>query len=208
MANGPTTRHSLILRLRNRDDLEAWQQFAETYQPLLYSFAIRRGFQHSDAVDIVQEVLLRVAGAVDRWDPHEQRGSFRSWLYQIARNFMISLLKQRIRRPDIAGTGSVVEDAPDDGAVDPALEDEFDRAMQREIYQWAARRVQAACSRTTWLAFYRTAVEGRSPAAVAEELGLSPGSVYVARSRIIRRLQAEVAKVPEGRTAGRTCHGT
>ena len=192
MRNAPTTRPSLILRLRNRDDLDAWQQFVEIYQPLVFRLAVSKGFQHSDAADIVQEVLLRVAGAVERWDPDEDRGTFRGWISRIARNLMISFLEKSDRQPVIAGHGS----ASDLLAILPDLPDlpspEFDEELDRQIFSWAAMRVESTCQESTWQAFWRTAVDDDPVPEVAKQLGMSVGSVYVARSRIIQRLRREV----------------
>ncbi len=63
---------------------------------------------------------------------------------------------------------------------------------RRQVFRWAADRVREQVQSTTWEAFWQTAVEGRPVADVAVELGLAPGAVYVARSRVIRRLRREV----------------
>ena len=47
----------------------------------------------------------------------------------------------------------------------------------------------------TWQAFWQTAVEDRPPAEVAAELGLSVGSVYVARSRVLARIRRRVERM-------------
>ena len=69
------TRLSLILRLRHADDAAAWQEFVEIYQPLIFRIVRARGLQEADAFDTTQEVLARVATAINRWDPDPQRGS-------------------------------------------------------------------------------------------------------------------------------------
>jgi len=58
--------------------------------------------------------------------------------------------------------------------------------------------VRGSFREATWQAFWRTAVEGRSPQEVAAELGLSPGAVYIARSRVLARLREQVRQVEEG----------
>jgi RNA polymerase sigma factor (sigma-70 family) len=192
MRNAPKTRPSLILRLRNRDDLDAWQEFVAIYQPLVYRLAVRKGFQHNDAADIVQEVLLRVAGAIERWDPDDRLGTFRGWLHRIARNLMISFLEKKDRQPVIADHGSLAELLAIVPAADSLQSPEFDDELQRQVFHWVAGRVKSACEESTWQAFHQSAVEGIPIPDVARRLGISVGSVYVARSRVIRRLKEQI----------------
>ena len=71
MVEAPLTRASLLVRIRNGRDQEAWQQFVQLYAPVVYGFARKRGLQDADAADVMQDVLRSVAGAADRlhYDP-------------------------------------------------------------------------------------------------------------------------------------------
>ncbi len=195
MRNSPKTRASLILRLRDRSDLAAWQEFTEIYQPLVFRLARSKGFQHSDAMDIAQEVLLRVANAVERWQPDEQRGTFRGWLYRIARNLMIDFLERGKRHPLAAGSTGMVQLIAQQADPTSANSQTFDLEFRRQVFAWAANKVRPQFQETTWLAFWRTAVEGDAAVDVARDLNLSPGAVYVARSRVMQKLRAEVQRV-------------
>src|SRR6516164_9076575 len=95
MADLPDTRPSLLVRLRNRDDSEAWRQFVEIYAPLIYGLACKRGLQDADAADVTQEVFRAVSGAVGVFQYDRNRGSFRGWLYTIARNKLNDFLARR-----------------------------------------------------------------------------------------------------------------
>jgi RNA polymerase sigma-70 factor (ECF subfamily) len=195
----PSTRHSLLLRIRDGRDELAWAEFMEIYEPLVYRLARRRGFQDADAADISQEVFRSAAAAIDRWYDNPQRGSFRAWLFLIARNLMINAFRARRRRPLATGSSDVCrllnsQPAASDDDDSQLVDDEY----ERRLFHWAAERVRAEFRDSTWQAFWRTSVDGQSAKQVADELRISTGAVYIARSRVMARLKKKIEEV-EGR---------
>src|SRR5260370_38980214 len=93
MLDAPLTRASLLVRLRDGRDNEAWRQFVELYSAVVYGFARKRGLQDADAADVMQDVLRSVASAAGRLNYDPSRGSFRGWLYTIARNKIFNFLE-------------------------------------------------------------------------------------------------------------------
>lgn len=188
----PLTRQSLVLRLRDRRDDQAWAEFVDLYEPLVYRLARARGLQDADARDVCQEVFRAVAGAIQRWDPDPAKGRFRAWLSRIARNLLVNFLAARKRHaPGVGGT-SVQELLLAAPAVDPEAQSEFAAEFKRRAFQWAAEQVRGDVTETTWRAFWLTGVENRGVAEVAKELRLSEGAVYIARSRVLARLRQRV----------------
>ncbi len=198
MENPPSTRQSLLLRIRDGRDERAWAEFMEIYEPLVYRLARRRGFQDADAADISQEVFRSAASAIDRWYDNSQRGSFRAWLFLIARNLMINAFRARRRHPLATGSsdvGRLLDAQPASDDEDSKLVDE---QYERRLFHWAVEQVRAEFRDSTWQAFWRTSVDGRPAKQVAEELRISTGAVYIARSRIMARLKRKIEEV-EGR---------
>lgn len=197
MSGIPDTRASLIVRLPNADDAPAWTEFAETYEPFVYQFARRRGLQDSDAREVVQEVFLGVAKAVKRFEPDKNRAKFRTWLFRIARNQLLTQISKRRDQVVDSGAwkhleGELAQNAQ--GAADSAGEADY----RRDVFQWASQRVQSSVKPDTWAAFWQTSVAGRSIEEVAKQLNVQKGMVYVARSRVIQKLRAEIQRFESG----------
>jgi RNA polymerase sigma factor (sigma-70 family) len=192
----PDTRLSLIARLKDPSNQEAWAQFVEIYRPLVHRLALRKGLQDADAEDLAQHVFCAVAQAVDQWEPDLARARFRTWLQRIAHNLILNALT-RVKADRASGDPAQHEalssQAAREGPDSALLRMEY----QREVFQWAARQVRAEFEPATWQAFWGTAVEGRDGAEVAAELGKKPGAVYTARSRVMRRLKQKTLEWEE-----------
>lgn len=181
------TRESLILRLPSQSDALAWQEFTAIYEPMIYRFARKRGLQDADARELVQNVLVAVARAVERWQPDTEKGRFRSWLFRIARNQLINMVQQRRLDAACGGTDEWISigqiDSPSNGHSQQLAD------YRRELFRIAAAHVRDCFHETTWEAFWRTSVLEEACETVAHELNISIGAVYIARSRVIHRLK-------------------
>jgi RNA polymerase sigma factor (sigma-70 family) len=197
MDEAPSTRASLLVRLRDPRDERAWSEFVDIYTPLVYRLARRRGLQDADAIDLTQEVFRAVAAAIDRFDIDPARGAFRAWLSRIARNLTINALAARDRQVRGSGDTSVARMIDEQQAASEEPSAEFDAEYRRRLFDWAADRVRAEISETEWRAFSMTGVEGREPREVAEALAISVGTVYSYKSRVMARLRRLIEQVDQ-----------
>jgi RNA polymerase sigma-70 factor (ECF subfamily) len=195
MTFSPSTRVSLLLRLRDPRDHESWMEFLSVYEPVVYRLLRRHGLQDADAREVMQELFLAVSRSIDRWEPAKERGSFRGWLRRVARNLVINWLKQRGRRALATGDSNLqamLNRLPANGDAETA---EFDQEVRRALFQRAAEKVRREVRPATWQAFWETSVVGTSPAETAKKLGMGVGAIRVAKCRVIARLQAAVTEM-------------
>ena len=189
----PETRASLMIRLRDPQDQQAWCQFVTMYEPLVLRMLRQRGFQEADARDVTQQVILAVSQAVSDWQPDGREASFRRWLFTIARKLALKFIQRGAKTggPSRRGVGgsdmlTLLKSLPEPDHRSVA---EFDDEYRNEVFDFAAKRAREEFRESTWKAFWRTCVLNEPIADVAESLGMTTGSVYVARSRIIARLR-------------------
>lgn len=199
MAEFPDTRDSLLVQVRSPENREAWDEFAQLYRPVIYRLARHRGLQDADAQDLAQRVLMAVASAIGRWEKTDETVRFRHWLSRITRNAILNAL---MRQPDdrAAGGSEIHELLQEHPGNDPESETQIELEYRRELYLRAARIVRSDVEPQTWRAFQVTVVEQRSIDEAAVELNLSIGSIYAARSRIMRRLREAVQAMEHAET--------
>jgi RNA polymerase sigma-70 factor (ECF subfamily) len=193
MNPAPDTRASLLARIRNPADQAAWHQFVEIYRPLILRLARQKGMQEADAEDVVQDVLVAVAKAVEQREHDRKRAKFRTWLHRVAHNAILNALTRG--RPDRGSGDSALLAVLDGHESHTGPDSDLLRLeYRREVFRWAVRQIRKEFHQATWDAFWLTAVEGRAVEVVAEELAKNPGTIYAARSRVIRRIQEKVTE--------------
>jgi RNA polymerase sigma-70 factor (ECF subfamily) len=183
---------SLLQRLCHQPDPESWQRLVELYTPLMRDWLQRASVQLQDADDLIQEVFSVLVKELPRFHYEPERGSFRGWLRTIMANRLRAFYRGRQARPLAAGGSDFAEMAAH-------LEDPHSQLSQlwnREHDQYLARRllemIKPDFEATTWRAFESVTIDGATPAEAAEELGISVNAVFIAKSRIMRRLRQEM----------------
>lgn len=180
-----STSVSLLGRLRQPEDQEAWRRFVHLYSPLLYYWARGVKLPAADAADLVQEVLLVVVKEMPAF-AYDPSRSFRGWLRTIALNKW----RERCRRFTNAPPREDAElDAlAADSGTDVFAEQEYRQCLVRQALQIMQDEFEPA----TWKACWEVVVSGRPAAEVAAELKTSVDVVYGAKSRVLRRLREEL----------------
>jgi RNA polymerase sigma-70 factor (ECF subfamily) len=190
-----STRPSLLVRLLDPQNVEAWQTFVEVYGPLVYGHARRRGLQHADAEDVAQKVFARVSAALGKFEYQPDIGRFRDWLGTIVRNEVNRFLKQE--RGAVRGRGGT-DDEVENSA--PVADTVWTADFNAHILQLALARARAGFEPATWRAFERVWLENVAAAEVAREMGQPIDWVYVAKSRALKKVWEEVQDLADDTT--------
>ncbi|AWM41131.1 RNA polymerase sigma factor [Gemmata obscuriglobus] len=185
------TSATLLERLRDPRDADAWGRLVDLYAPLIRVWAERLNVHGADADDLVQEVMAVVVRRFPEFVHPEKPGAFRGWLRAIAANCARSMWKARRVRPTVPG-GS------DFGSYLNRLEDptdDFARAWEREHDLFVTRklldRIRPDFETRTWELFGRFVLDGVPAEEVAAEAGVTANAVYIAKSRVLARLRQE-----------------
>ncbi len=193
MSESPVTRSTLLLRIRDAEDRQAWSQFIDIYRPMIYNYCRNRGLQDADASDVVQDVLQAISSNMQRFEYDRSRGTFRAWLFTVVRSKLCNAFAKQKRQVRGSGQTSVQQLLAAQPSEDETLQ--WDRDHEQRLFEWAAEQVQPQCEPTTWQAFWQTAVENKPAQEVADDLGLRPGAVYIAKCRVLKRLKQTLAQV-------------
>jgi RNA polymerase sigma-70 factor (ECF subfamily) len=190
-----TTHITLLGRLgQAQPNPAAWDEFCDRYGDLIRSFARRQGLQPSDCDDVLQDVLLALSSAMQRFEYDPARGKFRSFLKTLTLRAVFRRFRQNHRAPG-QGTEEALASAPspDDAETEQRWEDEW---RQHHLRQ-AMRSIDAEFSDADRAAFRLYALGSRPAQDTAAALGISVDRVYQAKSRILARLSALIAEQVE-----------
>lgn len=193
----PDTSVSLLVQLKDSENHSAWESFVKRYGPLIYGFGLRRGVSRDEADDFAQDVLSQVSKSMEKFDYDPAVGTFRSWLFQVARNVLFNRQRTIGRRPGLTGGSTMMRAADQKHAAgeESRLKEEWDLEYRRQLFARAADQIKAEVAPELWEAFWRTAVLEEKGEFVAADLGIATGTLYVRRSRILAKVREAAAKI-------------
>jgi RNA polymerase sigma-70 factor (ECF subfamily) len=192
----PATSYSLLNSLINGSRrAETWQMFDAAYRPIIIKWCQRRGLQCDDALDVAQEILLKIPQKLNTFNA--SKGKFRSWLKTVVQNAVTDIQRRLAASPNHVGAGtSALHELLNNFAAGGSIEElatafETRDSQAKEVCD----RVRAQVEEQSWRIFLALVMEGREAAAVAKEHRIEITSVYKAKSRIVKRLKTEYLNV-------------
>lgn len=173
------TRPSLLLRVRDSTDQEAWTEFYELYAPLLYRYARAQGLNHADAEEIRSQCCESLVKQIPTFEYDRQKGGFKGWLRtMVSRRVIDRLRRNREKQLESADLRRLpCEEAP--------IDEIWERQWREQHLRFCVQALRSEVSDDTWEAFRLLVDEGMSVPDVCEQLGASANQVYKARARML-----------------------
>ncbi len=193
---GGSTSRSLLAEAKLADPA-AWERLAKLYAPLVAFWCRRWGVADQDIVDVLQDVFSAVASHLQGFRKERAGDTFRGWLLTIARNKTRDYFRRRSDEPCAAGgtEASLRLQQVADPHEESDLPDTGDDAIVDGVLGQALESIRGEFHERTWRAFWGVVVEGRAVADVAADLDMRPGTVRVAKSRVLLRLRNELGDI-------------
>jgi len=183
------TRQTLLQRVRDPGDREAWNEFFELYAPLLEGYARAHGLGRSDAEEVRDQCLEVLAKRLPDFEYERRRGSFQAWLHGIARGKIIDLLRAR----KVRARESVVLERL--SAPDPGPDELWEREWRAEHLRHALRVVQRDEPPERYRVFELLLLEELSVAEVGAATGLRAAQIYKLKAALLKRVRAVLERL-------------
>lgn len=175
---------------------DGWERLDSLYRPFIYSWLRGNDVVHHDANDLAQSTMTVIAGKLAEFEHNGQQGAFRTWVRRIMAFEIKRHWRDESTRNRHVGThGDTIhrlEGVADEGSELVAA---WDRQHDEFILNQLLQQITPEFQRATILAFRKSAIDEQPVAEVARELNLSEGAVYIARSRVLKRLREAAAEL-------------
>lgn len=190
------TRTTLIQRLKERGDDNAWQVFFDRYWKLMYQQALVSGLCPTEAEDVAFYAVAEVPLRIQQYDRNQAH--FRTWLLNLLQRHITEAMNRRPK--DARGAGSKApnseqaETAP--GAMTLSeLETHWNQEYDRQLLAAARERVKLKVPPRSFQIF-ELSVEQKWPAArTARFLKTNWVRIYLDKSRVNRLIRRELSRM-------------
>jgi RNA polymerase sigma-70 factor (ECF subfamily) len=204
MSDEWVTRKSLLLRVRDSDDEQAWTDFVAFYENFIYHILYCLNINTTDADDLVQDILLKLWKNLKTYDP--EKGRFRIWLNRVVRNaaynFFDTVKRQRQLLESEQQFAEILQTMSSDD-----MENLIQAEWSNYITSYALNRLKDIFSGQA-INVFSMSLDGLSADDIAKELNLTRDSVYTLKNRVKARFIKEVhALVREFEGEDSTSHG-
>lgn len=183
------TRASLLKRIQNHQDAEAWSQFQDIYGPLLFHYARARGLSREDIEDVQATCYEQIVQQIQDFKYDPSKGRFKAWLRTLVNRRVVDLLRKR--REKNAATQTFRQLPAEDAAPDEIWE----RQWKQQHLKYCVEQIRGEVSPQTFKIFSLLVLKGCTVPDVCEQLDITPNLAYKARQRVLDRVREKMAEI-------------
>jgi RNA polymerase sigma-70 factor (ECF subfamily) len=187
-----TTRASLLVRIREPENAEAWREFDGIYRPMLYRFARARGLRDADAEDVVQYCMSAIQKYIGEFEYDPAKGRFKGWLKTMVNHRVLRVLRKKCE--DMAES----QDFKRPQEREAAPEDMFDELWMQQHIEHALEQIRAEVNEKTYLAFQHYVFDEWPVEKVCGELEMTADHVYAIKYRLTKKLSERMKALVDG----------
>jgi len=186
------TRQSLLMRVKDPSDPEAWEDFVKYYEKFIYHLLHRMDISVNDFNDLVQEILIKLWKSLKSYDA---RGGakFRSWLAAVVRNAVYDYFLGEERKRKLLKKAPEIIESLHDGQ-NSELQKMVEKEWKIYITNLALERISRIFSESA-VKVFACSLEGMSAEEISSRLDLGIDSVYTLKNRVKARFIKEVHSI-------------
>lgn len=177
----------LIRRIRLKRDREAAGELFDRYYKRIYAYTYRQTGDRELAMDLTQDIFIAILQGIGSFD--ERKAQFGTWAFRVASNKITDYYRSRAHREKLLETVLPAQEGGDGGSLFPE-EGVLKALLDRE----AIRGVMEIVTRfdAEWVRIFQKKCFGECTfAEIAEETGLSEGTVKTRFYKMLRKVREE-----------------
>lgn len=191
------TRETLLARIKDPDDTNAWEDFTACYESFIHAIVYKMNINANDRDDMVQNILLKVWKVMPDFEFDKKKAKFRTWLSFVIRNTVIDFYRQK------KSGGKEVSIETPEIIEDPqcSIESMIEREWQIHITKLALANIASKFTERAFKAF-KMHLNGSSMQEISEEFNIKENSSYRLVNRVKKYFILEINNLKENLEQG------
>jgi len=189
------TRKTLIQRVQDQHNEEAWEELINIYSRYVYSILISMNVSEGDSDELHQEIMIKLWKRLPELDIENLR--FRNYLSTVTKNTVLNFIRGRKRRIDreekaLADTTLTYLDS----IRLPDIEEISEKEWRIYLTHLALQNIEPLFSKNA-ITVFKLSLQGLTAQQIAEQEDITLSTVNTLKSRVKSRFKSELEQLKE-----------